>query len=172
MGIFPFRWGNPYGLPVPFIDPNGAPRDSLSQELPIGSVINVRAVTSSKNQQLFEALALKLWPKSSETPDQCGHEEYISIEKRLMPHFDQFADLVNPNELVEASIHWPSMSVGSSTVCEIKNDDFGIVEVSILGKKFYCFFHRTNVWLRDGKRGVEVRRKYSGTLIASMHHAF
>ena len=41
-------------------------------------------------------------------------------------------------------------------VCEIKNEDFGIVETNVDGKKFYCFFHRSNVWLRDGKRGVEV----------------
>ena len=41
-------------------------------------------------------------------------------------------------------------------MCEIKNEDFGIVETNVDGKKFYCFFHRSNVWLRDGKRGVEV----------------
>ena len=76
----------------------------------------LRAVTSTKNQQLFEAVALKLWPKSSESPEQCGHEEYLSIEKRLMPHFDNFASLINPNELVEASIYWPPPATASSQV--------------------------------------------------------
>ena len=36
------RWGNPYGLPVPFVEPNGAPRDSLPLELPLGSLVNIR----------------------------------------------------------------------------------------------------------------------------------
>ena len=76
----------------------------------------LRAVTSTKNQQLFEAVALKLWPKSSESPEQCGHEEYLSIEKRLMPHFDNFASLINPNELVEASIYWPPPATATSQV--------------------------------------------------------
>ena len=81
-----------------------------------------RAVTSTKNQQLFEAVALKLWPKSSETPEQCGHEEYLSIEKRLMPHFDNFASLINPNELVEASIYWPPPSTATSQVNIYRGD--------------------------------------------------
>ena len=153
----PNCFGNPYGPPIPFIDQQAGPRGSIKDEMPIGTLVNVRAVNSSKNQQLFEALALKIWPKVTENPPHESTSGYIELEQKLLPHFAQFSDRVVPNELVEASVHWPRADQATASVCEIKNADFGIIELVFKGtKKFYCFFHRKNVWLRDGKRGVDV----------------
>ena len=50
------RWGNPYGLPVPFVEPNGAPRDSLPLELPLGSLVNIRYCHCLRFRNVFSRL--------------------------------------------------------------------------------------------------------------------
>ena len=50
------RWGNPYGLPVPFVEPNGAPRDSLPLELPLGSLVNIRYCHCLSFRNVFSRL--------------------------------------------------------------------------------------------------------------------
>ena len=125
-------------------------------------MIPLRAVTSTKNQQLFEAVALKLWPKSSESPEQCGHEEYLSIEKRLMPHFDNFASLINPNELVEASIYWPPPATATSQVNILCPSLEGTKN---LPKSYFFQFEVVNTFLTSFKVAFVFHQNYLYTYL-------
>ena len=165
--------GNPYGPPVKFMDLLGqntaTTREntnvSLKNQNPVGAEVLLLAtpVLNSGQSDVVQLIILSAWPKSTDIPPQPRSEnEQKILEKKQEYFLKEFHNkLENQPAVVEASFPGCISSLYpdiQANIWEITDDEFGIIEIK--GERprcrFLALFHKTDVWLRDGKQGCKV----------------
>lgn len=161
--------GNPYGPPVKFTDILGKNTATtkenksvtLANEAPVGSEFLLHAMPIKSS--IVQLVILSAWPKSTETPALPTDENAAKILEKKQEYFlKEFHNKLEVSQIVEATFPGCLPSIYpdvQATVWEIRDDNFGIVEVKgrdPINFRFFALFHKDDVWLRDGKRGVHV----------------
>merc|ERR1719318_2475573 len=151
-------------IPNRKLDPNGPPKSyvlsSSSRSLPLQTLfpvgqellINARKVEST----LVDLQATAAWPKFTELPD------YKIRIKKLDEELESFHEVCNIEKLVPICINGlapvGSLNIWSARVRQIMDKEWGVVEIKSVprdGKRefsfrFFCFFHKSEVWLEEG----------------------
>merc|ERR1719318_208131 len=151
-------------IPDRKLDPNGPPKSyvlsSSSRSLPLQTLfpvgqellINARKVESP----LVDLQATAVWPKFTELPD------YKIRIKNLDEELENFHAVCNIEKLVPVCINGlapvGSLNIWSARVRQIMDKEWGVVEIKSVprdGKRefsfrFFCFFHKSDVWLEEG----------------------
>ena len=145
--------GNPYGPPARFSDVAGRFGLCLQTQMPVGTgvVINAEEVTS----RFVQYQAYQVWPKATAMPIRNPQPE-----REQQSHLDDFHRKANPDLLVAAAINGlgaRQLAPVKAFVAEIKNQDFGIIEIRFGPPKealLKALFHREDVYMVDGARAV------------------
>jgi hypothetical protein len=161
--------GNPYGEPVKFTDVLGqntaTTREntniSLENQMPIGSEVLLKALVVKSD--IVQLVLVAAWPKSTEPPPQPQTENEVKILEKKHEYFlKEFHNKLESKPMVEATFPgciralYPDVE---AAIWEIRDDNFGVIEIKGTSPqifRFFALFHREDMWLRDGKRGVDV----------------
>ena len=162
--------GNPYGEPVKFSDKLGkntaTTREDknvhLHNELPIGSEVFLQVLPVQS--EVVQFVVLFSWPKSTDYPPFPKVEtEQKILEKKHEYYLKEFHNKLESKPKVDATFPGCISSLYpdvEASVWDIKaEENFGTIEIKGTRPKtfrFFCLFHRDDVWLRDGKRGISV----------------
>ncbi|TRY69416.1 hypothetical protein TCAL_06944 [Tigriopus californicus] len=143
--------GDVYGPPVRYIDIVSRAEACLDRLLPVGSEVFFNAV--EVNSPFFEFLAMTVWPNSTENPSRM---EPITNQSDFL---SQFHERTTPDTIVPLTINGLDrleMRDARAKVWEIKDEYFGVIEVLIGSEqdRFFCMFHRSDVYLADGQKAV------------------
>ena len=160
--------GNPYGEPVKFTDVLGkntaTTREnkniSIYTEAPLGSEVMLQVMPVQS--EMVQLVVLSAWPMSTETPPQPKTEsEQKMLEKKQEYFLKEFHNKLETLPVVEATFPgnipalYPSLQ---AHIWELRDDDFGIIEIK--GDRpmcrFLALFHKSDVYMRDGKQGCKV----------------
>ena len=161
--------GNPYGAPVKYTDVLGqntaTTRENtdvtLMKEAPIGTevLLHVMPVQS----EVVQFVVLFAWPKSTEVPPRPTNDNDQKILEKKQEYFlKEFHNKLEGLSKVDATFPGCIRSLYPDVhaeVWEIKDENFGIIEIR--GERpsryrFFALFHKSDVWLRDGKYGLGV----------------
>lgn len=162
--------GNPYGEPIKFSDKIGkntaTTREDrnvqLIKEMPIGSEVLARV--SPVQSEVVQFVVLFTWPYSTEYPPFPNVEtEQKILEKKHEYYLKEFHNKLESKPRVDATFPGCLASLYpdvEATIYTIQADEnFGTVEIKGTRPKpfrFFALFHRDDVWLRDGKKGITV----------------
>lgn len=143
--------GDVYGTPVRYIDIVSRAEACLDRLLPVGTEVFFNAV--EVNSPFFDFLAMTVWPNSTENPSRM---EPITNQSDFL---SQFHERTTPDTIVPLTINGLDrleMRDARAKIWEIKDESFGVIEILIGSQqdRFFCMFHRSDVYLADGQKAV------------------
>lgn len=165
------KQGNPYGPPIKFMDVLGqntaTTREnknvSLSNEVPVGMEVMLQILPVKSDVVQF--VVLFAWPKSTEAPLLPSTEsEQKILEKKQEYFLKEFHNKQQDGSKPRVDASFPGCMPTlypdvQANVYDIKNESFGSIEIKGTRPKpfrFFALFHKDDVWLRDGKKGITV----------------
>ena len=161
--------GNPYGAPVKFTDVLGqntaTTRENtdvtLTREAPVGTEVLLHVLPVQS--EVVQFVVLFAWPKSTEVPPRPTNDNDQKILEKKQEYFlKEFHNKLESLSKVDATFPGCIRSLYPdihAEVWEIKDENFGTIEIR--GERpsryrFFALFHKSDVWLRDGKHGLSV----------------
>ena len=163
--------GNPYGPPVKFMELLGQntartrenKNVSLPNEMPIGMEVMLQILPVKS--EVVQFVVLFVWPKSTEAPLFPNTEaEQKILEKKQEYFLKEFHNKMQDETKPRVDATFPGCLTAlypdvQANIYDFKDDNYGTIEIKGTRPKpfrFFCLFHKDDIWLRDGKRGISV----------------
>ena len=143
--------GNPYGPPVRAGDAALQQPNVMRRSLPIGTTVLVNA--HYVQSPFFAMQATTLWPTTTQDPRIMRP---AADQAEVLANYHREARLEGLVGVVFDGLDSREMIGYDAVVEKFVDRDFGIIELKMPGHFVQVLFHRESVYLRDGKRAIDL----------------